>query len=220
MQEARVSAMIQKQVCLSISPNPELPVHPHPDSEAHGPDFEANFTTNNNGHPSTSTNEAQPEHSPPPPDMETHFFGPADKLYRNYHSKLTGQPCNAAGAFLPDGSPPPPLHNRSDNDWTPYHNRLEFELANFLYMCNQMPEKQIDALLDIWAASLMKSGLDSLFADHKDLYKTINSTPLGNVKWECFSIKHTGIQPEPTENSLPWMNNIYDVWFHTPLNVI
>ncbi|KIK76509.1 hypothetical protein PAXRUDRAFT_169715, partial [Paxillus rubicundulus Ve08.2h10] len=121
---------------------------------------------------------------------------------------------------LPDGSPPPPLHDWSDNDWTPYCNCLEFELANFLYMCNQMPEKQIDTLLNIWAASLMKSGLDSLFVDHKDLYKTIDSTPLGDVKWECFSIKYTGIQPEPMENSLPWMNNIYNVWFCTPLNII
>jgi hypothetical protein len=66
----------------------------------------------------------------------------------------------------------------------------------------------------------MKLGSESLFADHKDLYKTINSTPLGDVKWEHFSIKYTGIQPEPTENSPPWMNNVYDVWFCTPLDVI
>ncbi|KIJ19451.1 hypothetical protein PAXINDRAFT_7932 [Paxillus involutus ATCC 200175] len=105
------------------------------------PFYKANFTFNNNGRPSSSTNEPQPEHSPPPLDMEMHFFGPAAKLYHNYHSKLTGRPCNAEGTFLPDRSSPPSLHNWSKDDWTPYRNRLEFELAHFLYMRNQMPEK-------------------------------------------------------------------------------
>ncbi|KAF8835864.1 hypothetical protein BDN67DRAFT_984331 [Paxillus ammoniavirescens] len=54
----------------------------------------------------------------------------------------------------------------------------------------------------------------------RDLYKTINSTPLGDVKWKIFSTKYTKIQPEPTENSPPWMNDVYNVWFHTPLDII
>ncbi|KIK82056.1 hypothetical protein PAXRUDRAFT_154653 [Paxillus rubicundulus Ve08.2h10] len=100
-------------------------------------------------------------------------------------------PCDKKGDFLENDASPTPLHKKPNNDWSPYRNRLEFELADFLYTHSQMPAAQIDSLLDIWAASLLGSGGEPLFMDHKDLYKTIDSTTLGDVKWENFSIQYS-----------------------------
>ncbi|KAF8833072.1 hypothetical protein BDN67DRAFT_863097, partial [Paxillus ammoniavirescens] len=115
------------------------------------------------------------------------------------------------GEFLPEDSAPSPVPEKGNNDWIPYQNRLEFELADFLFTRNQMPAAQIDTLLSIWAASLLQHGGQLLFTNHQDLYNTINSTPLGDIKWESFSIKYTGKQP--ITNTPPWMNDTYKVWF-------
>ena len=81
-----------------------------------------------------------------------------------------------------------------------------------------MPAKQIDMLLDIWAESLHDAGSRPLFSSHKDLYKTIDAIPLGNVKWQSFAIKYTSM-PDDNEQA-PWMEDTYDVWFHCPLQTI
>ncbi|KAG1737952.1 hypothetical protein EDB19DRAFT_1984357 [Suillus lakei] len=143
------------------------------------------------------------------------FVGPGDRLYRNYHPFLSARPCDPAGAFLPPGTPPPPLTEKSLDDWTPYGSHVEFELANYLFTRNQTPAHSIDQLLNIWAASLVQAGSKfTLFSDHHDLYKTIDNTPLGDVKWQSFSVKYTGTIPD--EGALPWMEDSHDVWFHDP----
>ncbi|KAG1775765.1 hypothetical protein EV702DRAFT_1180194 [Suillus placidus] len=63
-------------------------------------------------------------------------------------------------------------------------------------------------------ASLLAKHHDSLpFANHKDLYGVIDATQLGDVPWQCFSVKHTGERPEVIP---PWMDKEYDVWFRDP----
>ncbi|KAI6021335.1 hypothetical protein BKA83DRAFT_4464098 [Pisolithus microcarpus] len=86
------------------------------------------------------------------------------KLYRNYHPGLN------------DDAPPPPHAEKVQDDWTPYRNWLEFELANFLFTHAEMPAKKIDALLDIWATSLLELGGQPLFTNHRDLYSVIDNT--------------------------------------------
>ncbi|KAF8833396.1 hypothetical protein BDN67DRAFT_1017603 [Paxillus ammoniavirescens] len=81
-----------------------------------------------------------------------------------------------------------------------------------------MPVAQIYTLLSIWAASLLQHGGQPLFTNHQDLYNTIDSTPLGNIKWESFSIKYTGKQP--ITNTPPWMNDTYEVWFRDPHELV
>ncbi|KIK93427.1 hypothetical protein PAXRUDRAFT_145127 [Paxillus rubicundulus Ve08.2h10] len=61
------------------------------------------------------------------------FFGPGNKLYRNYHAKLSSQPCDAHREFLLEGAEPSPAPAKRNDDWTPYRNRLEFELTDFLF---------------------------------------------------------------------------------------
>ncbi|KIK80882.1 hypothetical protein PAXRUDRAFT_157412 [Paxillus rubicundulus Ve08.2h10] len=61
-----------------------------------------------------------PHHSSPPPCVEANFFGPNDKLYRNYHTKLNGKPCNGKGIFVPAGAAPGSVVEKSNDEWTPF----------------------------------------------------------------------------------------------------
>ncbi|KAG1906308.1 uncharacterized protein F5891DRAFT_1182556 [Suillus fuscotomentosus] len=142
------------------------------------------------------------QHQPSPqPNIDMEFIGPGDHLYRNYHTGLNARPCNMDGIFLLPGTPPPPLENVATGDWTPFCNRTEFEMAEFLYMQNQMPAGQINQLLDLWASTLAKHGDKPPFADHRDLYDIINNSPFGDVNWQNFTVT-------------------YDVWFRDPREVV
>ncbi|KAG0706319.1 hypothetical protein DFH29DRAFT_980397 [Suillus ampliporus] len=47
------------------------------------------------------------------------------------------------------------------------------------------------------SASLIQAGCKAPpFADYRDVYKTIDNTPLGEVKWQSFSVKFTGAIPD------------------------
>jgi hypothetical protein len=112
------------------------------------------------------------------------------------------------------------LSDKTTDDWTPYADRLEFELADYIFTKNQTPAAQIDHLLDIWAASLIRGGANTsaLFTDHRDVYKTIDSTHLGDVQWQSCSLKYTG--EHAVDDTAPWMEDSYDVWFRDPHDVV
>lgn len=116
---------------------------------------------------------------------------------------------------------PAPLDvpDEDDSDWTPFQGRLEFELAEFLYTRNQMPGQQIDTLLDIWGESLLRAGAHPLFENHRELYKTIDAIQEGDVKWRCFSLKHTPT-PADDEGHMSWMDAMYDVWYRCPRQTV
>ncbi|KAG2029375.1 hypothetical protein BDR03DRAFT_880962, partial [Suillus americanus] len=77
----------------------------------------------------------------------------------------------------------------------------------------------LNHLLNIWAASLIQAGSKAiLFPDHRDAHRTIDNTPLGDVKWQSFSVKYTGTIPD--EDAPPWMADSHDVWFHDPRDVV
>ena len=133
--------------------------------------------------------------------------------------EFLGMPCDTNGNYLDPSMPPPPHHPTDDpDDWTPYGSRLEFETAEFIFSRNQMLAGDIDILLDLWSASLFKHGDQPPFASHQELYDTIDSTPLGDVPWESFSVHYNGIRPE---NDVPsWMDAEYDVWFRNPHTLV
>jgi Plavaka transposase len=128
-------------------------------------------------------------------------------------------PCNRHGNYLPPNSSPLSHYsNVNPDDWTPYKMRLDFETTEFLYSHNQMSGGNIDILLNIWMASLAKYGDSAPFASHSDLYRTIDSTPHGNVPWESFSIKYIGSIPQ---GEVPlWMTTEFDVWFWDPQTIV
>lgn len=87
-----------------------------------------------------------------------------------------------------------------------------------------MSAGQIDALMDIWAATLLESDLNNaqckmpLFRNAKHLYNVIDNTPLAGTKWLKLSVKYSGNQPQP--DWLPWMDQSFDIWFRDPLSCI
>jgi hypothetical protein len=128
----------------------------------------------------------------------------------------SGQPCDEQGNYLPPNTPPPSRRaaDRHPGDWTPYRNRVEFETAEFLYCRTQMSASNIDTLLNLWASTLLKHGDPPPFANHSDLYATIDSIPLGGVPWQTFSLKYNGELPD---GDVPeWMTSEYEVWFRDP----
>lgn len=124
---------------------------------------------------------------------------------------LLGEPCDAAGNAVPPDTPPPSRENEAPDSWTPYNNRSEFELADLLFTRTQMPASAIDELLNIWAATQIADGHEPPFKDHKEMYATIDATPLGDVPWDSFNVRYNGELPEGDIPS--WMQAEHTVWF-------
>ncbi|KAG2110059.1 hypothetical protein BD769DRAFT_1674733 [Suillus cothurnatus] len=142
-----------------------------------------------------------------PVQQTAEFFNTGNQLYRNYHPFLSAQPCDLEGNFLPPGTSPPPLTDKAPDNWTPYKSRVE------------PPTHSIDHLLNIWVASLIQAGSKStIFSDHRSVYKAIDNTPLGDVKWQSFTVKYSDEIPE--EGAAPWMADSHEVWFRDPCEVI
>ncbi|KAG2101879.1 uncharacterized protein F5147DRAFT_746938 [Suillus discolor] len=115
-------------------------------------------------------------------------------LFCVFHPHLTGLKCDADGAFIEQDTPPLPHMDAPPTDWTPYQNRVEFKTAEFLFTQNQMSTKQIDTLLDLWAATLIRHNDAPPFANHKDMYAAIDATPLGDVPWKSSMMCYNGIK--------------------------
>ncbi|KAM6501746.1 hypothetical protein JOM56_001723, partial [Amanita muscaria] len=130
----------------------------------------------------------------------------------------TGNICDKNRVDLPPETLPTPRMEQEPDDWSPYSSRIQFETADFLYCRNQMSGSDIDFLLNLWKASLVPHGDDSPFSNHKDLYRTIDATTLGDVSWQSFSLYYTGERPDDPVPS--WMEAEYDVWYRDPRKLI
>ncbi|KAJ6570030.1 hypothetical protein B0H10DRAFT_2237990 [Mycena sp. CBHHK59/15] len=121
---------------------------------------------------------------------------PPPHLQIRYHPVLNGRPCDRDGNFLLPNTPPPPQEHPPPNDYTPYVGREDFELADLL------PE----------------SAGDPPFADHEDLYNTIDATEIGHVPWESFFVRYN--QPIVPGDVIPWKTQDYIVHFRDPRKVL
>ncbi|KAJ7027114.1 hypothetical protein C8F04DRAFT_1288082 [Mycena alexandri] len=146
---------------------------------------------------------------PPPP------LRPQRKT--EYHKVLNGRPCDQAGNFLPPGAPPPMKVHPPPDDYSPFKHQLDFHLADLLYRKIQMSAGAIDELMQNWAAR-PKSAADPPFADHEDLYNTIDATDIGHVPWESFEVTYD--QPIPPGDTTPWKTKAYTVHFRDPRKVL
>ncbi|KAG2340592.1 hypothetical protein BDR05DRAFT_977286 [Suillus weaverae] len=86
-------------------------------------------------------------------------------------------------------------------------------MVEFVFKKCHMSTKKLDFLCDLMALLLVKHHDSPPFTDHKDLYDIIDATQLGDVPWQCFSVKHTEECPEVIP---PWMDKEYDFWFRDP----
>ncbi|KAG1890667.1 uncharacterized protein F5891DRAFT_1197879 [Suillus fuscotomentosus] len=140
------------------------------------------------------------------------------RLFQTFHPHMTARKSDVNGTFIDQDAPLLPRTDAPSTDWTPYNDRVKFKTAEFLFTCNQMSTKQIDTLLDLWAVTLIKHNNAPPFANHKDMYATIDATPLGDVPWKTFLMCFNGIKPE--QNVPPWMTVQYDVWYRDPLQIV
>ncbi|KAJ6480604.1 hypothetical protein C8R47DRAFT_1074339 [Mycena vitilis] len=106
---------------------------------------------------------------------------------------------------------PPP------DDFSPYGSRADFELADLLYRRVQMSAGAIDELMQNWAARPESAG-DPPFADHEDLYNTIDATEIGHVPWESFTVTYN--KPIVAGDVTPWKTQEYVVHFRDPRKVL
>ncbi|KZT18295.1 hypothetical protein NEOLEDRAFT_1184396 [Neolentinus lepideus HHB14362 ss-1] len=135
-------------------------------------------------------------------------------LHREFHPLLNGVPCDAHGNALEPNPPLPALPNPSPPGWTPYDDRFSFELAEFLYTKEQMSEGHINTLLDMWMRKLAQFGEAGSFHNADEMYSIIDNTPLGDVKWETFSVRYNG--KLPVKDVPEWMEKRYEVWYRDP----
>jgi hypothetical protein len=79
-----------------------------------------------------------------------------------------------------------------------------------------MSAGHIDELLQNWGS---RPGADDPpFANHRDLYDTIDATEIGNVPWESFNVSWSGART-PGEEA-PWKNEEFTVYFRDPRKVL
>ena len=82
-----------------------------------------------------------------------------------------------------------------------------------------MSAGDINLITGLWAASLAPHNDSPPFKNAKDLYDTIDSTPLGNAPWQSFTLNYNGPPHEilgPDGEAPPWTTADYDIWFRDP----
>lgn len=139
------------------------------------------------------------------------------ELWRGSVNGCVGTPCDKDGNDLPAGSPPPPHSSLASDDYTPFSDRPEFELADFFFRKEKMSGGRLNELMQLWAATL-PPGYDPPFAGSSDLYNAIDSVGVGEVPWQCFVVSYTG--PRPAVNVPSWMDAEYEVWYRCPREIL
>jgi len=126
---------------------------------------------------------------------------------------FTGMPCDKSGNQVDDSAPPPPFDYREPDDWSPFEDSLAFKTANSFFR-NRFSAAKIDGILQLWSESLEQHDDDPPFANHQDLYKTIDAIPIGGVPWESFSFGFNS--PDVTPDSPKWMTADFTIWYRDP----
>ncbi|KAG6898428.1 hypothetical protein C0992_004139 [Termitomyces sp. T32_za158] len=134
------------------------------------------------------------------------------------HPLMNGLPCDSKGGFLAEGEEPPPWDYPPPDDFSPYTDRHQFELADLLFRRDEMAANSIDDLMQIWAARHSNQGPP--FVSKQHLYDTIDSTALGDAPWQSFTVYYSGEVNEADITAAPWKVKGYDVWYRDPQIVL
>ncbi|KAH9954878.1 hypothetical protein BGW80DRAFT_1439609 [Lactifluus volemus] len=157
------------------------------------------------------------------PDLEsTPDLTQAPEQFRGQwigHPYLTGLPCDANGKFLPPGTQPAPraAHSATPDDWSPFESRVQFLVGDLLYRRVEMSASNVDMLMDLWEIFMDGSGVSAPFRSHQHMHAVIDSSPLGDVPWQCLT---TGFSEDITRDAPNWQQMAYEVWFRDPNEVI
>jgi len=67
-------------------------------------------------------------------------------------------------------------------------------------------------LLELWAESVEELGASAPFHNHEELYSVIDSSPLGDVPWQCMET----LLPDNGDQAPRWRHKTYEIWFRNP----
>ena len=126
--------------------------------------------------------------------------------------------CDADGHPLPINAKPFPHPGRSNNNWDPYKDQLQFETADLLFRQTKSSASSVDKVLKLWDESLKPYGGSAPFKDHRDLHRMIDSTPLADAPWQSCKFYYQG--DKPIEDVPAWMDAEYDIWFRSPRSLV
>ncbi|KAH7918242.1 hypothetical protein BV22DRAFT_1134733 [Leucogyrophana mollusca] len=76
----------------------------------------------------------------------------------------------------------------------------------------------INTLSDLIAALLLPHNIKPPFSNDDNLYKVIDSTPLGGIPWQMVTVHYNGERPD--QDIPPWMDAGYEVSFRDPREVV
>ncbi|OCH84269.1 hypothetical protein OBBRIDRAFT_815526 [Obba rivulosa] len=141
-------------------------------------------------------------------------------ITRRYHPGLSARPCDEKGQLLAKDTPLPPRSVRALDDFSPFDNRTQFEMADFLYTRSKMSAKNIAFLSILWAATLVKYDDSPPFLGTKPLYDKVDSIPLSDVAWNMLSFTASNSLQDANPVRKPWMMATYDIWYRDPRAII
>ncbi|KAI0245058.1 hypothetical protein BJV78DRAFT_1277562 [Lactifluus subvellereus] len=101
------------------------------------------------------------------------------------------KPCDEGGEYLlpfmhPPAPPDPP--EAATNPWNPFKSRIEFDFAHYHFIEVQNSAPLIDKALDLWAATVMEFGGDTLWKNSKELYATIDMIQRSDSPWKTYEL--------------------------------
>ena len=82
-----------------------------------------------------------------------------------------------------------------------------------------MSASNINFIMNLWAASLAQHRDVPPFRNAQSMYNTIDTTLLGDILWQSFTLKYNGDLPDG-EIPAPWMETDFDAWYRDPHTLI
>ncbi|EKM77022.1 hypothetical protein AGABI1DRAFT_101971 [Agaricus bisporus var. burnettii JB137-S8] len=127
--------------------------------------------------------------------------------------ELTPLPCTSTGALLPENAAPSTLTKAAVDNWAPFKNCAEFQLADLLFRRVEMSIDNINELCAIHDGLLQNHGDVGPFASANNMYETINSIQHGDAPW--LHLK-ASLSLNVDENTPTWKKKEYDIWYRDP----
>ena len=78
-----------------------------------------------------------------------------------------------------------------------------------------MSASNINFIMNLWAASLAQHRDVPPFRNAQSMYNTIDTTLLGDILWQSFTLKYNGDLPDG-EVPAPWMEADFNAWYRDP----
>lgn len=117
------------------------------------------------------------------------------------------------GNDLPPDAEPTGDMPLNDNDWYPFADRIEFEMGEFLFTENQMPQSHVDKLMWLWTASMLRHNDQAPYSGHADLHQVIDAILHGDIPWKLIQVHYAGNIPELAAAAPSWMKKVLKFLF-------